>query len=151
MSKTKTSPPSDEVQNQIKTLDENWKRALADYQNLLRRVEQDKKEFLRLANTSLIAGLIPSLEIMEKAATHSQDPGVVMAAKQFHDALAQEGVVTIEPAVGDVFNPEIHNCIDRVTGTETSMPETIAELVSKGYKLYDHIIYPAKVKVFQNG
>lgn len=149
MSKNKSTPsPVSEIDTQVKSLEENWKRALADYQNLLRRVEQDKKEYTKYANTNLISGLIPSLDIMEMAASHSQDVGVQMAVKQFHDVLLREGVTFIAPAIGDPFDPAFHDCIETIPENPDSHNNTIAELVAKGYKLYDYVIRPAKVKVF---
>ena len=103
-----------DLQLQIKTLDENWKRALADYQNLIRRVENDKKEFVKLANANLIARLLPALDIIELAASHSKDIGVQMAAKQFSQALTDEGLQTIEPTVDTPFDHRLHECSETV-------------------------------------
>ncbi len=157
MAKAKSTPPSvpstplpeADFTAQIKSLEENWKRALADYQNLLRRVDQDKKDYAKYANSNLIASLIPCLDIMDMAASHTQDVGVQMAAKQFHDVLTQEGVEIISPAVGDSFDPIFHDCLETVPVNSDSTIDTIAELAFKGYKLYDYVIRPAKVKVYK--
>ena len=138
--------PKINYQEQIKTLDENWKRALADYQNLVRRVESDKRDFIRLANINVISRLIPSLDILEMAASHSEDVGVQMATKQFHEALVQEGLEVISPQVGDVYDHIIHECTEVIAGEPV---ETIAEIVLKGYKISDYILRPAKVKVYK--
>lgn len=143
------SSEMEQLQGQVKTLDENWKRALADYQNLLRRVENDKKEFMKMANANLIARMIPSLDIIEMAANHNQDIGVQMAAKQFHQALQEEGLQIIEPTPGEKFNPDFHECTETVDLNEGSQSDTIAELVLKGYKLYDYVLRPARVKVYK--
>lgn len=128
----------------LKTLEENWKRALADYQNLLKRVESDKKDFVKFANTNLLAKLIPVKDILDLAATHSQDPGVIMAVKQFSDALASEGVHEINPKVGDTYDVTLHECIETVSGEPDN---TIAETLTKGYKIDELVIRPARVKV----
>jgi molecular chaperone GrpE len=146
------SPGSDDALNlhqQIKSLDENWKRALADYQNLLRRVENDKKEFVKLANVNLIARLLPSLDIMELSAAHNQDVGVQMAAKQFHQALVEEGLQIIEPGEGTVFNPQEHECSETIALPESKTENTVSELVLKGYKIGNYVLRPANVKVFK--
>jgi molecular chaperone GrpE len=149
MAKAKTPIINPDFEAQIKTLNENWKRALADYQNLLRRVDQDKKEYSKFVASNLIANLIPTLDIMEMAASHTQDIGVQMAAKQFLDVLVGEGVKIILPIVGDVFDPTLHECVETLPVSPDSTADTIAELVLKGYKLYDYVIRPAKVKVFK--
>lgn len=148
MAKNKPTETSD-LENKVKSLDENWKRALADYQNLLRRVENDKKEFVKLANANLVARLLPSLDIMELSAGHSQDMGVQMAAKQFHQALVEEGLQIIEPAVDTPFNPQEHECSETIALPEGKSENTISELILKGYKIGNYVLRPAKVKVYK--
>src|SRR3972149_10208696 len=147
MNKTKTAPAKTGTSPvQGVNYEENWKRALADYQNLLRRVETDKREFMKLANVNLIARLLPSLDILELAATHSQDLGVQLAASQFHEALNAEGLESISPKVGGIFDHNWHECSETVIGEKM---DTIAELVLKGYKIGEYVLRPAKVKVFK--
>jgi molecular chaperone GrpE len=138
-----------QLQEQVKSLEENWKRALADYQNLLRRVESDKKEFVKLANVNLIARLLPSLDIMELSAAHSADLGVQMAAKQFHQALVEEGLQLIEPALDTPFDHSQHDCSETVDLPAGKVENTISELILKGYKIGDYVLRPAKVKVYK--
>lgn len=133
-------------QQQIDTLTNDWKRALADYQNLVKRVESDKREIVKFASLNLVTRLLPTLDILELAATHSKDSGVIMAVKQFQDVLTDEGLQIIEPKVGDVFDHNIHDCLETVKG---DLDNTIAEVVYKGYKMDDVILRPAKVKVCQ--
>jgi molecular chaperone GrpE len=148
MSKTKTT--TTDLHAQIKTLDENWKRALADYQNLLRRVESDKKEFIKLSNANLIARLLPSLDIIEMAAAHSQDIGVQMAARQFSEVLVAEGLQTIIPTPGDSFDHRLHECTETVENTDEKRQNAIAEVILKGYKINDYVLRPARVKVYKS-
>jgi len=137
------------VSTKTKTLEENWKRALADYQNLLRRVEADKTQFAKFANANLIARLLPSLDIINLAASHSQDLGVQMAAKQFDQALKDEGLEVINPSLGESFNPQFHDCTETVGLKAAAVENTIAQVVLQGYRLGEFVLRPAKVKVFQ--
>lgn len=134
------------LQQQIKTLDENWKRALADYQNLSKRIESDKRDFVKFATANIISKLVPTLDILELAAKHSADPGVQMAVKQFNEVLATEGLQEISPNLGSSFDHNLHECTEVVAGEPQ---DTIAELVTKGYKIDSFVIKPAKVKVFK--
>jgi molecular chaperone GrpE len=136
------------LQDQNRILDENWKRALADYQNLSKRIEADKKDFVRYATANIISELIPTLDILDMADKHSTDPGIHMAVKQFHDVLENSGLQTISPAVGDEYNHQLHECVDILKGEPKN---TIAELLSIGYKIDSFIIRPAKVKVYKDG
>jgi len=135
--------------NQIKVLEDNWKRALADYQNLSRRVNEDRAQYIKLANVNLLAKLVPTLDIIELAAGHSQDLGVQMAAKQFAEALKSEDVESIIPNIGDPFDQSFHECIDTLDLTEGQHENTIAEVILKGYKVGDYVLRPARVKVYK--
>jgi molecular chaperone GrpE len=132
------------LQQEITTLNDNWKRALADYQNLVKRVETEKRDLMRLVSTSIITKLLPTLDILEMAANHSQDEGVKMAVRQFQQVLSEEGLVEINPQPGDVFDHLLHECIEVVPGDQEN---AIAEAILKGYKIGDYIIRPSKVKV----
>lgn len=131
--------------SKLKVAEDNWKRALADYQNLVKRVDTEKREFVRFASNNLVSKLLPTLDILELAAKHSADVGVQMAVKQFQEVLKDEGLQEITPAVGEVFDPALHEGIENVGGGTTG---TVAEVLSKGYKIDDFVIRPAKVKVF---
>ena len=136
----------DELKNQIQVLENDWKRALADYQNLVKRFEGEKHEVVRYTNLNLISKLLPSLDILEMSALNSQDAGVKMAVKQFQDILISEQLEAIAPNIGDVFDPSIHDCLETISGEAEN---TLAEIVAKGYKIGDVILRPAKVKVFK--
>ena len=130
-----------------KILEENWKRALADYHNLVKRVDADKKDFVTYATANIMAKLLPTLDILELAATHSQDQGVQMAVKQFKDVLAGEGLQEISPKVGDSYDHSSHECLETLPGEPDN---TLAEIITKGYKINNYVIRPAKVKVFKH-
>ena len=146
---TKTKIQIDDLQKQISVLDENWKRALADYQNLMRRVENDKKEFSQMANANLIARLIPSLDIIQLAAGHNSDLGLQMATKQFSQVLVEEGLQTIEPELNSLFDHSLHECAEAQELTDGHKENTISEVILKGYKLGDYVLRPARVKVYK--
>lgn len=136
----------DDLQNQVLILNNDWKRALADYQNLVKRFETEKREVILFANLNLINKLLPTLDILELAADHSQDEGVKMAVKQFQDVMSSEELQAILPKIGDPFDPNLHDCIETLPG---EVENTLAEIVTKGYKIRDVILRPAKVKVWQ--
>ena len=118
---------------------------MADYQNLVKRIDTDKKDFVKFATANIISKLLPSLDILELSATHSQDRGVQMAVKQFQDVLFAEGLQEISPKVGDTFDHEIHECVETLPGEPDN---TIAEIITKGYKINDYVIRPAKIKAY---
>lgn len=132
MKNKKTTNEVITLKDQIRILDENWKRALADYQNLSKRIEADKKDFVKFATANIISELIPSLDVLDMADKHSVDPGIHMAVKQFHAVLENAGLQTISPGIGEKFDHQLHECIETLTGTPE---DTIAELSAAGITL----------------
>ncbi len=68
-----------------------------------------------------------------------------MINRQLCDILSRNGVTRIE-SVGELFDPYVHEAIMSVS--DTALPDSvITEEILKGYKLYDKVIRPSKVKV----
>ena len=107
-------------------------RALADYDNLRKRVEREKEEFEKLANLKLVIRLLPVLDILKKAQAHLKDPGVEMTLRQFEEALTQEGITEIQVKQGDTFDPEIHEAIETVANGKDR--GKIIEVASSGWR-----------------
>lgn len=130
---------------QITELTNDWKRALADYQNLCKRYEREKADFVQFANTNLILKLLAVLDHLEKAQEYLKDPGLELAVKQFKNVLTEEGLSEIE-VLGKEFNPEEMEAVETVEGEAGK----VLAIICKGYRLKDKIIRVAKVKVGKN-
>src|SRR3972149_10222577 len=121
-------------------------RALADYDNLVKRVEREKNEFERSANIKLAIKLLPVLDILREAQKHLGDAGVAITIGEFEDALGSEGIEEIKVEKGEKFNPQNPEAVETIPGGNKG---TIAELVLSGWRFKDgKIIRHAKVKVF---
>lgn len=121
---------------------EKWLRALADYKNLERRVEENQSQLLSLANASLVSKLLPTLDLMETALKHITDPGLTMVLKQLGDTLKSEQVSEID-ALHQRFDIETMEC----TETKPGEKDRVIEVVKKGYRYKDFVIRPAQVVV----
>lgn len=131
--------------NVVKTseMEQRLHRALADYQNLEKRVEEERKLLSKLSASLLIEKMLPVLENTEKAQAHLKDEGLEMVIKQFKDILISEGVEEIS-AEGATFDPNLHEAIETQEGEKDNI---VTKVVSKGYKIEDTVIRPAKVIV----
>ncbi len=129
-----------EAKNQ--ELEERLKRALADYRNLEKRIEEERKLLSKLSASLLIEKLLPILDNLEQAQLHLRDQGLEMVIKQFKDVLTAEGVEEI-PAAGE-FNPHLHEAVETQIGEEENQ---IAKVLAKGYKIDNTVIRPTKVVV----
>jgi molecular chaperone GrpE len=128
----------------------SWQRAAADYQNLKRRMEQERAEIGRLANAALTINLLPLLDDLERA-LHTVDvklagltwiDGVWLIYRKFQAVLENAGVKEIL-ADGQPFDPNVHEAISEAPGE----PGTVVSVVQKGYTLGDRVIRPAMVIV----
>ncbi len=133
------------LEDKISELNNNWKRALADYQNLLRRTEDEKQKWNEYASKKIIVKLLPILDTLETAASHLNDDGLNMVTKQFQEFLQQESVTKIK-AVEAVFDPKLHECVDIKKGGTDNI---ISKVYTSGYLYKDTILRPAKVQVMK--
>lgn len=127
---------------QIEDLTNKWKRALADYANLEKRIEGNKQSFVNFANADLIFKLLGVLDNLEKAEVHLHDQGLTLAVNQFQKVLKDEGVEEIK-TLGQKFDPKIMDCTEVIQGKEG----IVLAVTQKGYLLKEKVIRPAKVKV----
>lgn len=131
-----------QLQLQLDELETKWKRALADYQNLEKRIVKDQDSFVRFANAALIDKLLAVLDGLEQAVVHLQDQGLNLVFEQFKAVLAAEDVKEIS-ALNQVFDPQTMDCVELVDGPK----DKVVSVSQKGYWLKDKVIRPAKVKV----
>lgn len=132
----------DDLKKKIEELENKWKRALADYDNLRKRVKKEKEGFVKFSNASLIDKLLPALDSLEKCTEHLKDKGLKLTLEQFRKVLESEGLKEIE-AEGEKFDPELMDAVEMVKGEKNK----VIEVVLKGYMLNNKILRPAKVKV----
>jgi len=132
----------DELKDLAHQLEEKYKRALADYQNLQKRVNEEKVEWIRSANRELLLRILTVLDTLVLAYQHTQDTNIQVSVQQFLDVLKAEGVAKIE-TVGQVFNPHLMECITTESGDENK----VLEEVRSGFMMHDKVLRPAQVKV----
>ncbi len=127
-------------------------RLQADFENFKRRTKIQSKDLAKYASIDLIRELLDISDNLERAAQALRAEGVQgfyegieLIHKQLCDILRRNGVTRIE-SVGELFDPRVHEAIMSVS--DTKLPDSvIAEEIQKGYKLYDKVIRPSKVKV----
>lgn len=130
------------LESELSDLDSKYKRALADYQNLEKRHSQEKLNFSRYANETLLRKLLNVLDDLERAQNHLHDLGLDLVITQFIRQLESEGV-SILPSTGKPFDPVSMDCAEVVAGEENQVVRTIA----KGYLYHEKVLRPAKVEV----
>lgn len=138
----------DKVRLELETVKAMLARALADYDNLNKRVEREREVLGKLASVGVITKLLPVLDMFENAQKHLQDQGLAIAIGEFLNVLKDEGLVAIDPKVGDEFDENTMEAIEVTSGEKDNI---ISEVVLKGWKFSDgQIVRHAKVKVSKN-
>lgn len=132
----------DILKAQITDLDNNWKRALADYKNLVDRTNKEKKDFYEFANASLLTCLMPVYDSLEMLAKYNQDQGLQLTVKQFKQILSEEGLKEIE-TIGKEYDVNEMEAVEMVDGEEGK----VIEELSKGFFYKGKLLRPARVKV----
>lgn len=132
----------EELEKKLAEGEEKYKRALADYQNLQKRVQEERSGWIQGANKELLLRLLPVLDTLVLAGKHSDDASLKVTLAQFQDILKAEGIVKID-TMGKHFDPAIMEAIDTVAGEEGK----VIEETRAGYLLYDKLLRAAQVKV----
>jgi molecular chaperone GrpE len=144
------------MQTELQTLQENFesvngqfKRALADYQNLEKRVAEGRSEMNSWAVNDLLRQIAQVMHYFDQAFKGVSEEeqqsnwfkGVKMANLQLAQVLQNAGLEEIE--TDGQFDPALHEAVDTKDGEDGK----ILEVVEKGYKLNGKILKPARVIV----
>lgn len=127
-------------------------RALADYDNLRKRVERERGEYGTYAKVTLMARLLPVFDMLEGAQEHLKDSGLAITIDEFAKVLREEGIEKIEVAPGDTFDEELHEAVEAIDQLAKGKKKSgkVGEVVLTGWKIVDGpVIRPAKVKVYK--
>lgn len=132
----------DDKDQKIQELEANWKRAVADYKNLERRCAEDKDAIVKFSNFVLLERLVPVLDNLETLKRHLDDKGLEIVLKQLSDLIKDAGVEEIA-CVGEEFDPYLMEASEVIEGADNK----VMDVVVKGYKYYDKVLRPARVRV----
>ncbi|MFC1658402.1 nucleotide exchange factor GrpE [Candidatus Omnitrophota bacterium] len=159
----KTVTLSEEEYNQLKEQAANSAeqedrilRLQADFENIRKRLEREKQDFVRFANEGLIVDLLNVVDDLERSVELAQGKhedysaflkGIEMVLAHLYDLLKKNGLSPIE-AKGKIFDPEYHEALLK-TEADNVAENTVIEELQKGYLLNKRVIRTAKVKVAQ--
>jgi|CXWL01.1.fsa_nt_gi molecular chaperone GrpE len=140
-----------ELQARVDALEDSLLRAKAESQNIQRRATAERNDAIRYANAELMRILIPVLEDFDRtfAASDSADKSILEGTRLVHanlvKALRDFGLEPIE-AAGERFDPSIHEALMHQPSDEVP-PGNVIEQVTRGYRLRDRVLRPARVIV----
>lgn len=145
------------AQAEIAELKEQMLRVQAEMQNVRRRAEMDVEKahkfgLEKFANEML--NVVDNLErglaaAPEEDATKAIREGIEMTLSGFTSALSKFSVETVNPQ-GETFNPELHQAMTMIEVPGTA-PNTVIDVMQKGYTLHGRLLRPAMVVVSKGG
>ncbi|HUL81272.1 MAG TPA: nucleotide exchange factor GrpE [Gammaproteobacteria bacterium] len=154
-------PPSDQdagrgaLDAARKEAEENWNKYLrnaAELDNFRKRAARDLDMARKYGAERLAQALLPVRDSLAAglAAASKADPTVVVQGQQatlrlLDDALAAAGVTEIDPK-GEPFDPAQHEALTVVPSDDVE-PNSVLEVIQKGYRLHDRLLRAAKVIV----
>ena len=140
-------------------LRDKFMRVLADAENARKRAERDRKEAEMHGGTRLARDLLPVYDNLNRAiqaipeesraASAALIEGVELTLRELTNVMTKHGVTPVSPAVGDVFDPQLHQAM-----FEAALPVTkagqIIQVMTEGFLLHDRLLRPAQVGVSSN-
>jgi molecular chaperone GrpE len=149
-------PPADEVESlrrELQDKQDRLLRALAETDNVRRRAQRDRDDYVKYANESLLRDLIPVVDNFDRALTAARTAtgpgsvveGVELIQRELLRVLEKAGVSRYS-AVGQRFDPTRHEAIARVVSAEVA-PGTVVHETAPGYVLHGRVLRPAMVAV----
>lgn len=135
-----------EYEAKITELVNDLQRTRADFENYRRAVEQQREIYGETVKESTIKKILPLLDNIDRAIV-AQPEAMGPLTKSFEKTLKELKLEKIVPAVGDEFNPDMHNAV-MVEGDGEE--ETIAEVLQPGYLYEGQLVREVLVKVAKN-
>jgi len=128
-------------------------RTRAEMENIRKRMNRERDEERRYATLPIARELLPAIDNLHRALTAGEQnkdadallQGVEMVTRQLDDILARHDVKVI-PALGELFNPNLHEALQQVPTSEHP-PMTIIQEYERGFQLHDRVVRPSKVIV----
>lgn len=140
----------DRLKAEVKTLQEKFLRARADYENYAKRAAREQQEAVQAAKAAALIRVAEVTESLEKAVAHAvesgaEPKGLRMVVAEYWKILKDEGLRSIDTE-GVPFNYRHHMAVER-TETDEHEEGTILGVYQRGYLLDDKVLRPAMVRV----
>ena len=143
-------PKEDPLKDELAQVTDKYLRICAEYDNFRKRTQKEKDNLYGDIRANVITSFLPVYDNLVRAlAAETQDEayrkGVEMIMNQFNTTLEKLGVTEIK-AVGEKFDPTLHNAVMHVDD-ESKGENEIVEEFQKGFKIGDKVVRFSMVKV----
>lgn len=146
----------DRVRAERDEIKDRFMRTLAEAENARKRGERERREAEQYGGSRLSRDLLPVYDNLRRALDAATDEqraqsaalieGVELTLRELTSVLTKHGVTPISPAIGDTFDPQLHQAM-----FEAALPGTragqIIQVMTEGFMLHDRLLRPATVGV----
>ncbi len=141
-----------ELEESLHEANDKYVRLFAEYDNYRKRTAKEKTETYQNASAQCIEKLLPFIDSFERSleaecADENFKSGMQMIWGQLQDFLNKMNVTAMD-ALGAEFDPNFHNAIQQLDGTDYESNH-VCQVFQKGYMMGDKLIRPAMVAVAQ--
>lgn len=138
----------------VAMINDKYLRLVAEFDNFKKRTQKEKSQIYTSAAADVVEAILPFIDNISRATNvevKSEDAknlkeGILLVEKQFSETLKNLGVTEIS-AVGEKFDPNIHNAVMHVDDESVDGEEIVVEEFIKGYMYKDKVIRHSTVKV----
>lgn len=140
-----------EAETKLQDQKDAWLRALADAENARKRAQADIANAHKYGVERIAEALVPVMDSLQAALSDASSDqstlrsGVELTAKQLQAAFEKVGLAEINPAPREKFDPHYHQAMSAVEADAD--PNTVVQVMQKGYRLHDRLVRPALVTV----
>jgi len=130
-------------------------RLQADFENFRRRSLQERRDIHQYGHENLVKDLLSTVDNLERAIGHAREngggdldsflQGVDLVYRELIGILANHSVREVE-ALGKSFDPAVHEAMAQIADGSVA-PNTVIEVLQKGYQLRDRLLRPSRVIV----
>jgi len=143
----------DQLKGERDQLLDRLARLQAEFENARKRAERERLEFRDYATGSVVEQFLPVLDnfalaLNSNSTAEQLRSGVELIVKQMEDVLRQLQVTAV-PAVGEAFDPRLHEALGSVEKDDVP-DQHVAEEVRRGYRIRERLLRPALVRVANN-
>ena len=139
------------LQEEVAKLRDALLRTRAEMDNLHKRSEREIEKSRRYGVESLLRDLVPVIDSLDQGLENAGDKegsgseGLSLTRKLLVDTLGRYGLTVVDPQ-GERFDPQWHEAMS-LQPTSEHEPDTVINVLQKGYRLHDRVVRPARVIV----
>jgi molecular chaperone GrpE len=139
-----------ELEAQVAERTNDLQRLQAEFANYRKRVDRDRQLVAEQALASILIGLLPVLDDIDRAREHGEvEGGFKIVADNLETTLTKLGLVRYGEA-GEPFDPTVHEALTHGYSSDVAEP-TCAAVLQPGYRVGERVLRPARVAVLEPG